>query len=256
MKKLIQFFKDKPLLKHILLFVVLFLVVLQLVMFALSKYTRHGQTIPVPDLSGLSTNEANKKLATVLLKSVVIDSVYQPKSEKGIVLHQEPQPGIAVKENRTIYLYISTVLPPQVVMPKLKDKSLKQATTLLQTYGLKLGHLKFVPDQCVNCVLDQKVKGKKIEAGTSLPKGTVIDLVVGKGLSDERVLVPDLKGLTRAQALAKLAEYSLNEGALNYDSPKDSLHQRVYRQIPAPTAEESVSMGSIIDLFFAPAYDK
>ena len=256
MKKIKQLFKTKPLLKHILLFAILFLTVIELVMVGLGIYTRHGQTIAVPNLSGLNFQEATKKLAAVNLKGVIIDSVYQPKSEKGVVLSQDPEPNTAVKQERTIYLFVSTVLPPQVLMPKLKDKSLKQAAAIIQTYGLKQGRLRFVPEQCINCILEQKVKGKKIEPGTSLPKGTAIDLVIGKGLSDEKVSVPDLTGLTRSQALAKLAEYSLNEGALNYDSPKDSLHQRIYRQIPSPTSSESVSMGSSVDLFFSPANDK
>jgi beta-lactam-binding protein with PASTA domain len=165
------------------------------------------------------------------------------------VVKQEPEPNEQVKDNRTIYLYVTSILPPSIEMPKLVDRSLRQAAAMIITYGLKLGKTKFVPDQCANCVLDQLVKGKKIEPGATIPKGTVIDLVVGKGLSDEEVGVPCLYGLTRKEAMEKLAEYSLSAGAITFEVPKDSSSARVYRQIPGCGKESSINIGSSVDIF-------
>lgn len=218
----------------------------------LDVYTHHGETVEVPDFTGVKIADLNSFVQNKKLRYTIIDSVYDPKGPKGVVIRQDPEKKIAVKENRTIYLYVTTLLPPQVTMPKLKDKSLRQAASILETYGLKMGkHTRFIPDQCANCVLEQLVKGKKIEAGIQVPKGTIVELVVGKGLSNEKVIVPSLIGLTYMQALDKLAESSLNAGALNFEQPADSLRAKVYRQIPGPTKDESISMGSSIDLFLS-----
>jgi beta-lactam-binding protein with PASTA domain len=98
--------------------------------------------------------------------------------------------------------------------------------------------------------LDQQVKGKPIAAGASIVKGTVVDLTVGKGLSDEQVEVPCLYGLTRRVALVKLMESSLSIGAVGYDNPKDSLEGMIYKQIPACGKGARMNMGESIDLYF------
>ena len=48
--------------------------------------------------------------------------------------------------------------------------------------------------------MDFNVNGISIFAGQEILKGTVVNLVVGRGLSDEYVIVPDLIGLTRVAA--------------------------------------------------------
>lgn len=223
---------------------------------SLSSFTHHGELIDVPDFGGIKIAELNNFVADKNVRFTIIDSVFDPKGPKGVVIRQDPEKNIKVKHNRTIYLYVSTVTPPQVTMPKLKDRSLRQAVAMLETYGLKFGKPRYKPDQCSNCVLQQLIKGKPVEAGTQVPKGTVVDLVVGKGLSNEKVAVPNLIGLTREQAIEKLVEYSLNEGSLTFEQPADSLRARVYRQIPGPTKEEAISMGSSIDLFLSNKKEK
>ena len=142
------------------------------------------------------------------------------------------------------------VLPPSIQMPKLIDRSLRQAAAMITTFGLKMGKTKFVPDQCANCVLEQMIKGKNVAPGEKIEKGTVIDLIVGKGLSDEEVGVPCLYGMTRIEALGKLAEASLSIGAVSFDIAKDSINGKVYRQIPSCSKDEMIKMGGTVDLYF------
>jgi len=240
----------KRILKQLALALSIFAVLTWLIFQWLSIYTHHGESIEVPDFKGLKIVDLKSFLQDKKLKYTIIDSIYDPKGPKGIVIRQDPEKKSLVKENRTIYLYVTTLLPPQVTMPKLKDKSLRQAISVLETYGLKFGRLTSRPDQCANCVLEQMVKGKKIEPGTQVPKGTAVDLLIGKGLSDEKVVVPNLRGLTYSQAIQKLALSSLSEGKAIFDSPVDSAHEKVYRQIPAGSGEKvKIRMGSSIDLF-------
>jgi beta-lactam-binding protein with PASTA domain len=217
----------------------------------LKSSTLHGEYISVPDFKNIKISELDKFVTDKNIRYQIIDSIYDVKAEKGSVVKQEPEPGAEVKQNRIVFLYVTSILPPSITMPKLIDRSLRQATSMITSYGLKLGKTKYVPDQCANCVLDQLVKGKRIAPGDPIPKGTVVDLVIGKGLSDEEVGVPCLHGLTRKEAIEKLMENSLNLGSVVYDVPKDSLTSRVYRQSPGCGKEASINMGSAIDIFLS-----
>ncbi len=249
-KGLFQFLKSKTFFKHLVIYIASVSLIFWLVFSWLSATTNHGETIVVPDFSGIGLKELDKFVADKNLKYLVIDSIYDVKAKKGVVVKQEPEADAEVKEGRTIYLYVTSVLPPSIQMPKLIDRSLRQAAAMITTFGLRLGKTKFVPDQCANCVLDQLSKGKKIVPGDIIEKGTVIDLIVGKGLSDEEVGVPCLYGLSKKEALAKLAESSLSIGAIGFDNPKDSASGRVYRQIPSCGKEAMINMGGTIDLYF------
>src|SRR5687768_7567405 len=85
-----------------------------------------------------------------------------------------------VKHNRTVYLYVTGMVAPQVVMPKLVDRSERQARLIITSYGLKVGKITPKEADCNGCVLSQSIRGKEIEAGTGVKKGSVVDLVVGK----------------------------------------------------------------------------
>ncbi|MDQ3047447.1 MAG: PASTA domain-containing protein [Bacteroidota bacterium] len=215
----------------------------------LSSYTTHGESVSVPNFSGIKLAELDNFVSDKHVRYLVIDSIYDTKAAKGVVIKQEPEPDAKVKDNRTIYLYVTSILPPSIQMPKLVDRSLRQAAAMISSYGLKMAAPKFVPDQCANCVLEQMVKGKKIEPGATIPKGTVIQLVVGKGLSDEEVGIPCLYGMTRREALARLSEASLSVGAITFDVPADSAKSIVYRQSPSCGKDNNLNMGGTIDLF-------
>lgn len=249
-KDFFQFIKSKTFLKHLLIYFGFLSLLIGIVLFSLSSFTHHGKLISVPDFSKIKLTDLDKFVAEKNLRYLVIDSLYDPKADKGIVVMQEPEPNSEVKEGRIIYLYVTSILPPSIQMPKLIDRSLRQAASMISTYGLKMAPPKFVPDQCANCVLEQLIKGKKIAPGETIEKGTVIQLIVGKGLSDEEVGVPCLYGLTKKDATEKLAEASLSVGFVKFDEPKDSLKAKLYKQSPSCGKGSSIKMGSSIDLFF------
>lgn len=250
-KGIFQFIKSKTFLKHLAIYIIAVVLLFWGLLSWLKSSTHHGESIPVPSFINVKLGDLDKFVSDKHVRYLVIDSIYDVKAEKGTVVKQEPEPGAEVKENRIIFLYVTSLLPPSIQMPKLVDRSLRQAASMITSYGLKMAPPKFVPDQCANCVLEQLVKGKKIAPGEIIEKGTVIQLVVGKGLSDEEVGVPCLYGLTRKEALAELARSSLTLGSIVFDTPKDSLSSRVYRQIPACGKDRSLNMGAAVDLFLS-----
>jgi eukaryotic-like serine/threonine-protein kinase len=140
-------------------------------------------------------------------------------------------------------------------MPNLVDASMRQALALIESYELKVGKRKYRPDPCVNCVLEQTIKGKKTEAGTMLPKGSVIDLVLGQGQDGEKINAPCLVGLTQVEALEKIAQSGFSEGTIICNDCKtkvDKEKAKVYKQNPVCSSDDNMlNLGSTIDLYLS-----
>lgn len=223
----------------------------------LDSYTMHGQSITVPELVGLSKEQAKQILQEKGLRLFITDSIYNPKALKGGVLEQEPKANTQVKHNRTIYVTVNAVQPPMVKMPDLHDLTLRDAKARLETYGLQLGNIRYVPDIAFNAVVYQEFKGKKIEAGEMLERGSVIDLALGQGESNEMVNVPSLIGMSIKDAIEELQASSLNIGAIIKDETvKDSTQAKIYKQIPPHGENAFINVGKSIDIFITQSKDK
>ena len=122
-----------------------------------------------------------------------------------------------------------------VAMPNLVDLPIRQAIALIESSGLEMGQLKYKPDLSIDVVIEQPIT-EKITEGDSLQKGSVIDLILGKGLSNQRTSVPDLIGMNLEPAKNKILISSLNLGTYIYDNTiingKDTLNAFVYKQNP------------------------
>ena len=220
----------------------------------IDSYTMHGETISVPSLEGLTVNEAEEILNEKKLRFIILDSIYIADSEKGVVLEQNPFPSDLVKENRTIYVTVSKIVPPKISMPNVVDMSLRLAIAKLESYGLKV-KTQHRPSECVNCVLKQEINGKEVNPTDKIEKGSVILLTIGSGTSNEKVLVPYLINLMKEEAESKLMGASLNIGFSDYENCQcetadDTLIAKVYRQSPIRSQSIAINMGSSVDLYF------
>src|SRR5690606_18167367 len=165
------------------------------IVFGLRQYTRHNESVQVPELRGILIDEAIKKLEASGFE-YDLDSVYQVDEKPGLVIEQDPDPNTKVKKNRTLYLTIITRMAPEVAFPELVEKTFVEARAVLNSYGLKLGDTTYIPDIARDVVLDVKFGGERLNVGRPIPKGSTIDLVLGNGKGASEVQVPDLVGLT------------------------------------------------------------
>jgi len=218
----------------------------------LEDYTLHGQAISVPDYQNQIWSDTLGQ-SNSDFDLIIADSVYKKGAEKNLILDQDPAPMTTVKKGRKIYVTVSSANPPSISMPKLVDLSLRQAVSLLDIYGLQIGELTYRPDNCINCILEQKINDEEITAGRKLQKGSKVDLVVGQGYSDKKVSVPSLINLNLELANLYLKEYALNVGAITYreelETAEDSAKAKVFKQFPKYSEEPSVFMGSSVDLY-------
>lgn len=250
-----QFILSRVFLKHLLFAASLSVIIIWGALKVLDIYTLHGRTIKVPVLEGYHPEVAGALLTEKNLRYVVIDSVFDNTRERGTVALQDPVPGTEVKRNRTIYLTTVAVMPEMVPMPDLTDLSRRQAVTLLETHGLRVGRIEYRPDIARNAVLEQKFNDGIIEAGAPVAKGTSIDLVLGEGLGENITVVPFVIGMKPEEAARTLIRASLNVGEEIYMG-ESSENPKVYLQEPDPLEKPVyLQAGSMIDLFYRSADD-
>lgn len=222
----------------------------------LPNATCHNCSITVPDLAGMKYEELEKFLGDHDLRFEVEDSVYHEEYPPLTVLRQFPKAGSIVKPNRIIYVSVNPVMPPMVPMPDLANPnnttSRIGAEAILKSNGLRRGRIIQRPHVDLNLVLEMRFKGKPIEAGTRIPKGSVIDLVVGDGNGPSGFVLGSLINDRYKLALFKLQGWDLRLGQVFIPDDTDTTGTDVivYRQYPP--AGDSVRVGDQIDLYIAP----
>ena len=224
-----------------------------ILMIWMNFYTRHGQARPVPDFVGLTMDQTVKLAKKSKLRYQVIDSIYTTTVPRGCIAEQNPKPGFKVKKWRNIVLTINAFHPEMVAMPNLVNLPLRQATALIESSGLEVGQRKYRPDISINVVIEQQYNGRNIPEGDSIQKGSVVDLILGKGLSNERTRIPYLIGMKIEPAKNKILVSSLNLGTFVYDKTivnrADSLNAFVYKQIPEFKDNATLQLGSMVYLW-------
>ncbi len=250
-----SFFKIQSL-KHFLIhfgiFVVVFIVaLLSFFMIYLPISTNHGESITVPDITGMTLPEVEEFLSSRSLRYSINDSTYSLDHKPLTVLSQHPRAGSKVKENRKIYVSINSSVAPEVKMPKLTDTSLKSAEMTLKSFGLQVGIVSYRKDLAQNAILEQQFAGKEIKPGTLLPKGSKIDLIVGDGLGETEFDIPDLIGMEQDDAETLLSGLGLRIGLIMYDDTNEGLRKRgiIVRQVPTPSQSRKVRMGEVMDIW-------
>lgn len=209
--------------------------ILILVFFGSLDYlTRHGKYERVPSVLGKTVDEARRIIESKNFEVEIQDSVYIASLPRLAVTKQSPEGDAMVKVNRTIYLTINRSQPPLVEMPNLVGFSIRNAEMYLQNLGLSIGDTTFRPDIARNAVLEQLYDGKPITAGTKIFMGSAISLVLGDGVGDEELKVPDLIGLTLVEAKIQLRTMNINFTPVPDAGVTDNDNAFVYRQNPEP----------------------
>ncbi len=212
-------------------------ILLYFVFFAmLGILTGHGQEAKVPGLIGKTLQEGEKHLEKLGF-DIQVDSAYDPTQKPLMILGQEPEIGEIVKPGRTIFLTVNKIEPPKTPMPNLNGLSLRSAIMILNSSKLKLGDTSYRPDIAQGAVLDQLYMGEIVRPGQMIPQGSVISLVLGDGLGNVVFDVPDIVGLTYAEAVAMLSANNLQFTAVADNEITDTATAIVYKQMPSALNE-------------------
>lgn len=148
----------------------------------LDSYTMHGHSVAVPDLHGMSIDEASTLLRERKLKFAVTDSSYIKGMPARRVLQVIPASGSKVKEGRTVYLTVCSARVPLIKVPDIVDNSsLREAEARLKAAGFNIGKTEFVANEAKDWVVGIKFNGTELSRGTSVPEGATLVIVAGMG---------------------------------------------------------------------------
>ncbi len=244
--------KKYPWILHVLLMIGISVVILVVVFIFIRIYARQGKEYEMPDYVGKNIAEA---MATneIDLDFVVQDSIFRQGAEGGVILTQDPKGGTMVKSGRKVYVSITAYNADDAVLPELVGLSVRQAVSELYGVGLSVGKLMFVEDPYKNSVVDQSCKGKTLYAGQQIPRGSVVDLVVGSGDGTGENIVPFVIGKTADKARRDILSVSLNIGEEHFRGVKNKATAVVYRQEPDYTGVNKYPYGTSVELWYIDA---
>ncbi len=99
----------------------------------MDAYTEHDISVEVPDFLGVPIDEIDAFIDSTDVEYEIVDSLYSDEIPRGTVADQDPAAGYSVKRGRKVYLTVNAVMPQQVVLPDLRNLSLRQAKAILET---------------------------------------------------------------------------------------------------------------------------
>ncbi|MBL4706252.1 MAG: PASTA domain-containing protein [Flavobacteriales bacterium] len=223
----------------------------------LDSYTLHGEEIAVPNFYGMHVEELGSFTSEKHLRYKIVDSVYSDNSPRGTVISQMPSANSdviesKVKPNRTIYLTVVKSGIEYKTIPEIANQSKDYAVSMLNIYGLN-PVIHPVAGQHANLVYGVYYNGKEVKIGQKVPKGSEIQINVGKGTEGTPTSVPSLRCLTIDKAKVALNSYSL---FLDYHcdvclTAADTINAKIYKQVPGPVGIENstVRTGSDLTVF-------
>lgn len=226
------FLKSKTFAVNAVLALVFFIVLGLSAQTVLKWITGYGEVKTVPDLTGMSFDEAVQALDEVGLEGMLLDSaLYRRELRPQEVYQQYPVAGAVVKEGRQVMLTINRSKAELVSLPAIKERTLARAEMDLRSRGLWVADIQYVPDLTDGLVLEVEYNGRLLEAGSKVRKGAGLTLRVGMRSGELTQAVPDLTGLSYGEAKALLLMSGLGIQLME----GDSLSGAVSTQSPGPS---------------------
>lgn len=172
------------------------------------KITVAGEMANIPDLTGMSLEEAKKTLQEKKLSVVKSGMELSKHYERGKIISQDPPPKSRVKLNKIVKVIISAGLE-KVIVPKLSGKNLQSLDETFHQEGLVKGNISHVHTSAFPA---GRVISQYPPEGTEVPVNSRINLLVSQGDLEKRYLMPDLLGKRASRIIQKLKELGFRIG--------------------------------------------
>ncbi len=222
----------------------------------LKIYTRHGESLQVPNYVGMDLDDALAKARQQRFKIVVIDSFFDSSHDPNTIFQQDPRPLQRAKEGRTIYVSKYRITPDSVILP-----SLMSAGYNFNQYAINLKRLDvqavvkervFDSKQEENSIQhffhrDRKITDDMLRSGVKVPKGATLEFVITERLSSN-VPIPDLICKRYDAAVFLLSSSNLSLGNI-YGDVANRQEAYVYRQEPEYMPGQVIAQGQQISIY-------
>lgn len=170
-----------PILFNIVLIIGAACLVFWLLLGYVDRLTLHGIEDTIPDVKGLTLDEAARVLEAQGMGLEVADSIFDSANAPGTVIEQNPHANSKVKPGRTVYVSIVAFSPKQMKFPDVLNASLKQAESYLESSGFKNYEIKYVKSEYKDLVLGVMINGKPLQPGNKVAVNAHVILEVGDG---------------------------------------------------------------------------
>ncbi len=163
----------------------------------LKKYLNIKE-VSIPDLRGIQFEEAQRMLKGLDL-NINVYPENSPEHTFNSVISQNPAPYAVVRQGRKVSLGIN--LPPQeVTVPDIVGLLQDEATLLLKGLGLNLGEVNYDnSDFPQGAIISSDPPPQSVLSG-----GSSLNIIVSRGPSAQRFIMPQLVGLQLQEAKRRL----------------------------------------------------
>jgi D-alanine-D-alanine ligase len=224
----------------------------------LKCYTNHGDAIELDNFVDMTYQEAMEVADNKDLDLVILDSIFDPKREPGMVISQTPKSASLVKEGRTIYLTVTKFIADEFPLPPFSESSYDYSV-----YARKLAK-KQVKTEIVERVFDARqanesivhikykdriIEDSDIKSGVSIPKGSTLQFVVTKKNSSV-VQIPKLVCQSYDEAKFLAINSSLKIGEVIVDNTViNRADAYVWKQEPAYASKKMIDKGAAVKIY-------
>ena len=197
--------------------------------------------VEVPDVVGMTEVEAARELGALGL-DVVKNEEASAEDQPGTVLRQSPDARTEVDAGTSVTIVVA-VQANTVQVPLLIGRTQEVAVDLIDSLGLTAKVEEVDSTEVGGTVVDQDPpEGEQVEPES------VVTIYVSNAPPSTEVKVPAVVGLTRQQAVAKLAVFELEAYVVTVETP-DYPAGQVLEQ--SPTAGVTVEKGSSVRISVA-----
>ncbi len=172
------------------------------------KMTVAGEMTNVPDLSGISLEEARKILQEKKLSIVKTGVELSKHFERGKIIAQYPPPKSRVKLNKIVKVTLSAGIE-KVKVPPLTGQNLLSVDKTFQETGLIKGNISHVHTSRFPA---GRIISQYPPEQSEVPVSSQVSLLVSQGSSEERYLMPDLLGKEASVIIRKLKDLGFQIG--------------------------------------------
>jgi serine/threonine-protein kinase len=177
------------------------------------KFVRQGIQVTVPDLAGLTTAQAQSRLARYGLNLTEQDARWDAKTPPGQIVYQNPAAGSKVKPNRKVYV-VPSLGARLYAVPDMRNRTLRQASLWIQQTDLVIGE---IIEETSDRVREGYIISQLPEPGTQVDAGTRVNLVVSTGSSREFVTMPNVIEMKFNDARRVLSALELRTDNIRYE---------------------------------------
>lgn len=233
--KIKAYFEEHPVVK-VLAIILACILVFSIAMGGTYLALSLGKTkeVQIPNLQGLTKEEAEQKAKELKIKVEVSEEKYHLEIPEGQIIEQDPkyQDNYKIKEGSTIKIVISKG-QEIVEMPKVVGKTRDEATSALKEIGLEVK----VEEEFSDNVEKNYIIKQEIKEGEKIPAGTTVTIYSSMGI--EQIQVPDLSGKTESEAKSAISSAKLKWKSTDKTSDSSKPNGVVVNQ--------SISRGSMVD---------